>query len=105
MNRPISSKLKFDILQPPLSLVQLPSGPAPIDINSEQIDNMEEVRKFFDMRCEVCQLELQSLQHAKLHYLEHGIDDGYIKCCKLKFRKVVQVNEHLLYHNNPDVFK
>lgn len=66
---------------------------------------MDNVRKFFDMRCEVCQLELQSLQHAKLHYLEHGIEDGYIKCCKLKFRRIVQVNEHLLFHNNPGMFK
>lgn len=64
------------------------------------------IRTFFDMQCEICKTELSSLQHAKLHYLEqHDIPDGYIKCCEMKFREVKNINDHLRYHLNPNIFK
>lgn len=64
------------------------------------------MQQFFDMQCEKCETEFSSLQHAKLHYLEeHGISDGYIKCCEKKFNEVKQINEHLQYHRNPDNYK
>lgn len=41
------------------------------------------MKSFFDMTCDVCETQLSSLQHAKLHYLEeHNIHDGYIKVRK-----------------------
>lgn len=37
------------------------------------------IKTFFDMNCDVCDCQLASLQHAKLHYLEEHNIDGYIK--------------------------
>lgn len=73
--------------------------------NLNAIQHDSNVREFFEMNCDVCKIELSSLQHAKLHYLEHGISDGYIKCCDMKFREIKHVNDHLLYHVNPNIFR
>lgn len=83
-------------------LVERPSSPK-VSLNTIQHDSG--VKEFFEMKCDICKAELSSLQHAKLHYLEHGIADGYIKCCDMKFREIKQVNDHLLYHLNPSIFK
>lgn len=64
------------------------------------------IQLFFDMQCEICKVELSSLQHAKLHYLEeHSIPDGYLICCDMKFRELKNINDHLLFHSNPNIFK
>ncbi|XP_031622031.1 zinc finger protein 888-like [Contarinia nasturtii] len=64
------------------------------------------IKLYFDMKCELCKIEVSSLQHAKLHYLEeHDIPDGYIKCCDMKFRELKNINDHLQYHMNPSIFK
>lgn len=77
-----------------------------VSTGGDVIQSAENLKKLFDMKCDVCQLELSSLQHAKLHYLdEHGNDNGYIKCCGEEFRKLKDVKDHLLYHYNPDIFK
>lgn len=77
-----------------------------VSTGGDVVQSAENLKKLFDMKCDVCQLELSSLQHAKLHYLdEHGNDNGYIKCCGEEFRKLKDVKDHLLYHYNPDIFK
>lgn len=64
------------------------------------------IKSFFDMQCEICKIEMSSLQHAKLHYLEeHQIADGYIRCCDMKFRELKNIDDHLQYHINPNIFK
>lgn len=65
------------------------------------------VAEYFDMKCEICKTtSFKSLHDAKLHYLgEHGIQEGYIKCCNLKFMTQKEVNDHLCFHFNPEVFK
>lgn len=51
------------------------------------------LKSFFDMNCDVCNTELSSLHHAKLHYHEeHNIHDGYIKVRKFVF--IIKVNIH-----------
>lgn len=76
-----------------------------LNLNSTQPD-LSRMQQFFDMRCEKCETEFSSLQHARLHYLEeHEISNGYIKCCGKKFGEVKQINEHLHYHQNPNNYK
>lgn len=65
----------------------------------------ENVKKFFDMSCDKCPVEFTNLLHARRHYREHGINKGYIKCCERKFNQRGTVNEHVMYHLNPDIFK
>lgn len=72
----------------------------------EEIQSDENLKKYFDLKCDVCREEMYNLEDARTHYLEdHGNDDGYIKCCGREFRKLRDVNDHLLFHFNPDAFK
>lgn len=73
-------------------------------MNLAEIQSEENLKKFFDMKCDKCPMELSSLQHAKVHYAEHGIDCGYIKCCGKEFRNLGDVKDHLTYHFYPDIF-
>lgn len=47
-----------------------------------------------------------SLQHAKVHYMqEHENPDGYIKCCGIICKTTAEVDDHLLFHMDPNHFK
>lgn len=64
------------------------------------------MNEFFDMECDLCAFKFTSLQHAKLHYFdEHQIIDGYLKCCRKKFKNLRQINDHLQFHQNPEEYK
>lgn len=64
-----------------------------------------DLRKYADMRCEVCHIELTDLQHAHDHYPEHGIEKGYLRCCDTKLSKKCDVLDHLRYHLDPAIFE
>lgn len=60
----------------------------------------------FNMKCRCCDHVFKSFQEAQFHYLhEHDIADGYIECCDMKFTKFTNVESHVLFHLNPELFK
>lgn len=68
------------------------------------------IDEFFEMKCELCDFHVTSLEHAKLHYLEeHSIKDGYLKCScgDIKFKTNMSLYDHIEFHlgNNPDRYK
>lgn len=71
----------------------------------------EDVRQFFNMKCERCPQTFQTIEDAIAHYPEaHGIDNGYVKCSstqcsQAKFQKRCNLREHIDFHKNPDKFK
>lgn len=70
-------------------------------IRSDQIKNL------FSMYCDLCtdsQL-FESLADAQKHYKDVHNQRGYIKCCNRKFNAIKLINDHLVYHENPDQFK
>lgn len=71
--------------------------------------NRANLSEYFDMTCSHSECEsvkFTSFQHAKVHYLnEHNNPDGFIKCCGIIFKTMYKVDEHLLYHTNPEQFK
>lgn len=59
-----------------------------------------------DMKCDLCDTIFKSLPEAQYHYMyNHNIDDGYIKCCSTKFKKMEKLKGHIHYHLNPDLLK
>lgn len=68
------------------------------------------IEEFFEMGCDLCDFQVTSLEHAKLHYLEeHSIKDGYLKCsCSdIKFKTNNGIYDHIEFHlgNNPDRYR
>lgn len=60
----------------------------------------------FDMSCDNCEAMFTSFADAKRHYLvEHGEPKGFIKCCNKKMNSLVDIEEHIEWHNNPEIFR
>lgn len=96
---------KYDKFGHLADLISFPASRKKKNFNAVNPDSTS-IKMFFDMRCEICKTELSTLQHAKHHYLDqHDIPDGYIKCCEMKFRELKNINDHLQYHMNPNIFK
>lgn len=63
---------------------------------------------FFDMTCDMdrCATVFTSLSNARIHYLNvHSIPNGYVKCCDMKLKTQIDVNDHIAWHKNPASFR
>lgn len=66
----------------------------------------EYVSANFDMACDQCDNMFESFQDAKRHYLTvHNDSRGYIKCCNIKLRNLLSIDEHINMHQNPEQMK
>lgn len=73
----------------------------------EDIGEVEKViTSQFNMKCDICDIIFKSLQEAQYHYMhEHQNADGYIQCCGIKFKKIVNIHGHVLWHLRPELFQ
>lgn len=60
------------------------------------------MRDYFDMKCKICGLELESIRMAKTHYRNDHQQKGYIVCCNRKYYRRFQAVDHVMQHINPD---
>lgn len=59
-----------------------------------------------DLTCDFCKTTFESLRVARSHYMvQHGMRDGYIKCCKRRLKIRSHIINHIEWHKNPDAFK
>lgn len=67
----------------------------------------DQIKKLFSMYCDLCtnSKSFESLADAQRHYRDVHNQRGYIKCCNRKFNAIKLINDHLIYHENPDQFK
>lgn len=76
-----------------------------IDINDVSSNEKDEIWAQFDLKCDNCTVQFQSLNDAQVHYFnEHNIARGYLKCCDMKLREDNMVKEHIAYHKNPTIY-
>lgn len=60
----------------------------------------------FDMSCDQCDTKFTAFHDAQRHYKDkHNEDNGWIKCCGKKLKKLSLVRDHINTHLNPDFFK
>lgn len=59
----------------------------------------------FDFVCDVCGIDQGTFDQSILHYKQVHNRIGYIKCCKKKFFKECTVDDHIKWHESPDLFK
>lgn len=79
-----------------------------VDSADKSVNLNEEITipNYFDMSCDECTTILKSFKHAKSHYLEvHQTAKGYIKCCGMKLISMIEIDGHIKWHQNPDVFR
>lgn len=62
------------------------------------------IGEHFDLSCDHCSAELKTLKQTVDHYAnEHG-EDGYMKCCDMRLKLRFQVEDHVRWHLDPNVF-
>lgn len=60
----------------------------------------------FDMSCDQCDVKFTAFHDAQRHYKDaHNVDNGWIKCCGKKLKKLSLVRDHINTHLNPEFFK
>lgn len=88
-----------------------PESPTNDDSNSDNTDQSDRhgqleketiatvIAEYFDPTCELCPMELNSLQRAIEHYkVDHKINGGFLKCCGRKIRTVESMENHIRMH-------
>lgn len=74
-------------------------------VSKHILPTREEILKNFGTTCDVCSVDLKSLDNAISHYKEHHKMTGYIKCCRLKFVNHKLLDDHIEWHINPNIFR
>ncbi|XP_031622017.1 transcription factor grauzone-like [Contarinia nasturtii] len=72
-----------------------------LDIKNEESSD----KAHFDYICDVCGIDQITFEQSLLHYNHEHNQEGYIKCCGKKFFKECTVDDHIKWHQNPDIFK
>lgn len=61
----------------------------------------QQIRDFFSMNCEMCELKFRTVNEASLHYKRKHNKAGYLTCCGRKFFRRCMALEHIQQHLNP----
>lgn len=69
-------------------------------------ETAEYIETNFNMACDACETMFDSFSHAKAHYLtEHNEPKGYVRCCDIKMKTLLAIDEHIRWHQNPETMK
>lgn len=60
------------------------------------------MRQYFNMKCDICGVDMDTFRGAKGHYRKLHQQEGYITCCGKKFFRRFRAVDHTLRHVNPD---
>jgi len=70
----------------------------------EEYDQM--IREVNDMKCSLCSFQFVAFWQVKHHFRKvHKMRTGYLVCCGTKYRKRIELVEHIKWHKNPDMFR
>ncbi|XP_055301985.1 transcription factor grauzone-like [Sitodiplosis mosellana] len=62
---------------------------------------------YVQMKCDVCSDDrvFDSFAEIQNHFLDIHNQNGYIMCCNRKFRRIGRLQQHAMWHDNPEAFK
>lgn len=66
-------------------------------------DDEELMREHAEMKCEFCFEDISSWLNAKQHYRKHNMN-GFIRCCGRKIESPGDMKDHVMWHQDPNVF-
>ena len=65
----------------------------------------EQVRMFFRMSCEICDIKFDTFVCAKRHYRVAHSRTGYLSCCTKRYFRRADLVDHIIKHLDPEAFK
>ncbi|XP_075158962.1 uncharacterized protein LOC142232133 isoform X2 [Haematobia irritans] len=82
-----------------------PKDPAKKRERKKNIPAKELIATSMELKCEICQVQVNTWKDLRQHFLLAHTRTPYIKCCDTVFEKQRPLADHLLWHKNPDAFK
>lgn len=61
-------------------------------------DENQQIRDFFRMNCELCDLTFNTMKEATMHYRKQHKQAGYLVCCEKKFFRRCLALDHINHH-------
>lgn len=62
--------------------------------------------KYVQMKCDLCtEREFPSFSDVQRHFWAEHDQNGYVRCCNRKFRRLARILQHCRWHENPEAFK
>lgn len=62
--------------------------------------------KYVQLKCDLCsEREFRSFSDVQRHFWAEHEQNGYVRCCNRKFRRLARILQHCQWHENPEAFK
>lgn len=62
--------------------------------------------KYVQLKCDICSdREFHSFSDVQRHFWAEHDQNGYVRCCNRKFRRLARILQHCRWHENPEAFK
>lgn len=62
--------------------------------------------KYVQLKCDLCSdREFRSFPDVQRHFWDEHEQNGYVRCCNRKFRRLARILQHCRWHENPEAFK
>lgn len=62
--------------------------------------------KYVQLKCDLCiDREFESFSDVQRHFWAEHEQNGYVRCCNRKFRRLARILQHCRWHENPEAFK
>lgn len=97
-------KETFDSIKPAKKEHQSQILPKKVYRRRTKLDDSKIINSI-DMKCDLCDVLLESFADAVLHHQNYHNQKGYLICCSRKFRQKSALIDHLDFHENPEHFQ
>lgn len=62
--------------------------------------------KYVQLKCDICSdRKFHSFSDVQRHFWAEHDQNGYVRCCNRKFRRLARILQHCQWHENPEAFK
>lgn len=62
--------------------------------------------KYVQLKCDLCSDRVfRSFPDVQRHFWDEHEQNGYVRCCNRKFRRLARILQHCRWHENPEAFK
>lgn len=71
----------------------------------KNISAKELIASSMELKCDICQVQVNTWRELRQHFLLAHTRTPYIKCCDTIYEKQRPLADHLQWHKDPDAFK
>lgn len=100
---PKERKLRKEPREP--KQLKQPREPRKKGERQKNISAKELIASSMELKCDICQVQVNTWRELRQHFLLAHTRTPYIKCCDTIYEKQRPLADHLQWHKDPDAFK